>query len=370
MLTGIQGQGEHSNMHLQGHCEHDTVALQVQCHGDCQTRAQQDTAASSSWHSDDQCFCVYAPQQRRYEYMYQEGWGGAGDLGGLDIDYIPMSVIPDAMYACCVQIQKFKVTSWPILPRRIFLARATNTAVDEHKLDTTEMVGSEKDREYSLGGTSTRREYSVAFGVCTSTLAACRVVDLGLGFMPGLLLLSLRQQQRMHNNNDSTMDTGRWTPDAGITTMQDTANADEEIDDVFATTRRQQRQRQDDAAMVAVVGWRAEAGTVLGPPSHHHHPITPTTTTLSPYSCTAECPRAIARGCSPGMNELWASLRGLIREIRRRPGSRTSTRKPREYSTRLTRESTRVESNADHGSRLLASSTRLTDRESDPDLTR
>ncbi|KAF9022164.1 hypothetical protein BDZ89DRAFT_1137526 [Hymenopellis radicata] len=135
-------------------------------------------------------------------------------------------------------------------------------------LDATHpLIGALRTAKFTLAGDRPRLLQSIlseaAFGVCTSTLAACRVVDLGLGFMPGLLLLSLRQQQRMHNNNDSTMDTGRWTPDAGITTTQDTANADEEIDDASATTRRQQRQRQDDAAMVAVVGWRAEAGTVL-----------------------------------------------------------------------------------------------------------
>ncbi|KAF8997679.1 hypothetical protein BDZ89DRAFT_1083530 [Hymenopellis radicata] len=41
-------------------------------------------------------------------------------------------------------------------------------------------------------------------------MAACRVVDLGLGFVPGPLLLSQRQQQqRIHDNDDWTTDTGR-----------------------------------------------------------------------------------------------------------------------------------------------------------------
>ncbi|KAF9018958.1 hypothetical protein BDZ89DRAFT_1044166 [Hymenopellis radicata] len=40
------------------------------------------------------------------------------------------------------------------------------------------------------------------------------------------------------------------------------------------------------------------------------HPITPTITTLSPYSCMAECPRAIARGHSTRMNDFGCVLGG------------------------------------------------------------
>ncbi|KAF9006824.1 hypothetical protein BDZ89DRAFT_567093 [Hymenopellis radicata] len=73
----------------------------------------------------------------------------------------------------------------------------------------------------------------------------------------------------------------------------------------ISTTRRLSQQQRDDYEEDEDVPsiWQTTTTTTITVAVTNTPPTpTLTTTTVSPLSCTAECPRAIARGCSPGMN--------------------------------------------------------------------